>query len=493
MRPETQRLSKTRFTAGWQCHKQLWWRVHEPDALELAPDEALSALFAQGRRVGERARAHVPGGEWINLPYDALTERVAATAAAIERRAPAIYEASFWTDDVFASVDILERLPHGHCLIEVKAAASVKDEHLPDAALQTWAARRSGLDVRRVEIMHLNRACAYPDLSDLFIRADVTEAVEALLPQIAEAVESQKRMLAGPLPEVPIGAHCEQPRACPFMARCWPPLPPHHLGTLYRVQARKLAEWEAQGYATIHDLPRSVTLGAVAERQRRAVQSGTLIVERGLARALAPIRAPIAFLDFETLALPIPAWNGCHPFDQVPVQFSVHLEDHAGRRAHHEWMADGPGDPRPELAARLIAACQGAQTVIAYHANFERGCLEHLARAAPKHAEALRALAAALFDLLPVVRDHVYHPDFGGRFSLKDVVPALLPELAYADLEIASGEAASRALERLMFEGDLLGDDERAELRSHLLRYCERDTWVMVKLLEHLRQLAPGG
>src|SRR5438034_4633891 len=50
------RLSKSRFTSGLQCHKKLWWEVHEPDAPELQPDKVLQDLFDQGRLVGEAAR-----------------------------------------------------------------------------------------------------------------------------------------------------------------------------------------------------------------------------------------------------------------------------------------------------------------------------------------------------------------------------------------------------------------------------------------------------
>ena len=45
-------LSKSRFVAGWQCHKQLWLRVHEKDAPELQVDVVLQDRFDQGAEVG---------------------------------------------------------------------------------------------------------------------------------------------------------------------------------------------------------------------------------------------------------------------------------------------------------------------------------------------------------------------------------------------------------------------------------------------------------
>src|SRR5947207_3641677 len=79
---EPSRLSKSRYLAGLQCHKQLWWRVHEPEAPELSPTPGQQNLFAQGRDVGERARRHVPGGELIDLPFFQYDDKVAATRTA---------------------------------------------------------------------------------------------------------------------------------------------------------------------------------------------------------------------------------------------------------------------------------------------------------------------------------------------------------------------------------------------------------------------------
>ena len=103
------RLSKSRFTAGLQCHKLLWWRVHEPDAPELVVGAAQQAIFDQGTRVGEVARTYVPGGELVDLPHDAFAGRISMTLELLARQARAIYEASFFAGDIYAAVDILER------------------------------------------------------------------------------------------------------------------------------------------------------------------------------------------------------------------------------------------------------------------------------------------------------------------------------------------------------------------------------------------------
>ena len=482
-------LSKSRVMAGLQCHKRLWWTVHEPTAPELQPDEMAQAVMDRGIRVGQLARTYVPGGLVIDLPYDAYDERIRLTRQALEDGAPAVYEASFRADGVFVAVDILKRDTRGFRLIEVKSTTSVKDHHIPDVAVQAYVLRQNGLDLVGTEVMHLNRECAYPDLSNLFVQSDVTEEVRAIEDGVPRWVAQQIEMLQGPVPDVPIGPHCTTPDNCPFMARCWPTLPPHHVSTLYAMKRRAM-KLEAQGYRTIYDLPEDVALGRIANRQRRAVQEGRIIVEPTLARALEVFVPPIAFLDFETVGLAVPVWEGCHPYDAVPVQFSCHVQEADGRVTHHEWLAEGPDDPRPALAERLVRTCESARTVVAYNAGFERRCLEQMAEALPALAAPLQSIVARLVDLLPAVRNHVYHPDFGGSFGLKSVLPALVPDIRYDNLAIADGGTASVELERLLFSGKGLALEAKERLRNNLLRYCHQDTWGLVKLLERLGQLA---
>ena len=275
-------LSKSRTLKGLQCHKLLWWMVHEPAALGAPVGRPGSAMLDQGARVGERARTYVPGGVLIDLPYNAFAGRLAATEQALLQRSPAIYrEAAFRADNVFVSVDILKRWGSGHCLVEVKSTTGVKEHHLADVAIQTHVLRRNGVDVRRMEVMHLNRACTCPDLTNLFVRADVTEAVEALLAGVPRDIAAQTAMLAGGLPSVAIGGHCSVPYECPFVERCWPELPPHHVSTLYAMGSAP-SNSTRRAIVRSHDLPEGIVLGAIADRQRRAVQSGQLIVEPGL-------------------------------------------------------------------------------------------------------------------------------------------------------------------------------------------------------------------
>jgi hypothetical protein len=482
-------LSKTRYTSGLQCPKKLWWETHEPGAPELVVDDAKQALFTRGHRIGELARTYVPGGVLIDLPYYELALKVAATAKALADGAPVVYEACFFEDGVFVAVDILERRGEEFVFVEVKSTLGVKENHLPDVAIQVHVARRAGLAVSRAEVMHLNRDCTYPDLSNLFVREDVTERIGPALRSAPDVIASLAAALSGPLPEVVTGPNCESPYECPFLARCWPPLPENHVSTLYGIHTTKVARLVADGINTLHDLPLDFKASPRALRQIRSIRAGEVVVEEGLSGALAALEPPIAYLDFETVSPPVPAWPGCHPCEQIPVQFSCHVLGPGGL-THHEWLAEGPGDPREDLAREVIRACAGATTIVAFGAQFERGRIEALASFLPHLSADLLELSGRIRDLLPIVRDHVYHPAFGGSFSLKDVLPALVPGLGYEDLAIHDGSTASTALASLLLAEDSFGLEERRAIRRALLAYCERDTLAMVRLHERLDALA---
>src|SRR5438045_6945438 len=219
MTTKAARLSKSRFTSGLQCHKKLWWEVHEPEALELQPDKVLQDLFDQGRQVGEAARTRYPGGVLIDLPHHAGAERVAATQKALDADAPAIFEATFIADGTFVAIDVLEKQRDGYRLTEVKSSSSQKDEHIPDVAVQARVAAACGVKITAADVLHLNKEFRHPDSGDLFARTDVTGAVAAFLPQVPDEIARQREMLAGPLPHVPIGAQCFERGACPFIGR----------------------------------------------------------------------------------------------------------------------------------------------------------------------------------------------------------------------------------------------------------------------------------
>ena len=481
-------LSKSRFTYGLQCHKHLWWRCHDAKSPELIPSAQQRAGFARGHRVGEEACRHVPGG--VQIPFDGRQKKkaVEATRQAIADGAGVLYEAAFEYEAVFASIDILVREAESWVLVEVKSTTGVKSQHIPDAAVQTWITRSCGIPVHRVELMHLNRDCVFPDLSNLFTRTDISDKVEEFLPQVAGEVKAQKGMLDLPIPIIAAGPQCRSPYECPFLARCNDPLPSGHVSELHGVGRRRSTAYLEAGVERILDLdPGDVPAGGIWARQSEAARSGALVVDADLGKVVPPLDGVIGYLDFETTGPAVPVWEGCSPFDSIPAQFSLHTR-RDGALEHREWLAAGPADPRVGLAEKLVEAAADCEVVFAYNAPFEKRCIASVADTAPRYRTELLEIRDKVRDLHPLVRDYVYHPDFAGSFSLKSVLPVLVDELDYSDLRIADGQFASSEIESLLLRADELPDWRLDRMRSELRAYCERDTLGLVRLHEWLAE-----
>ena len=483
------RLSEARVAAGLQCHRRLWWTVHDPDAVELSSDVSGPRTAAHRAWVGPAARTLGPGGVRVAVDPGDGARAVEETQRLLVAGQPTIYAASLCADRVRVTIDILSRREDGWGVTAIRSALQIKAHHIHDVAVQAWVARAHGLDVHLIEVAHLNRAHRHPDVGPLWVPVDVTGPAEAFLLTLGDELAEQHAMLAEPLPHVEPGPHCTTPYACPFARRCWPRRPRHHIGELYRIGQTHVDRLRREGYVTIDELPDPAQEASVRARQVKAVKTHAVVVEAGLAGALDAIEGPVAYLDFEAIAPALPVLAGCGPYATLPVQFSVHRRDTDGSLLHTAWLAGALDELREPLARALLQACEGARTVVAWYASFERHCIWTLADALPSLAAPLRALAERLVDLLPIVRNHVYHREFRGTFTLKRVLPALVPELGYEDLAIRDGTTAALALERLLLRPEEQ-DEHEETTRQQLLAYCERDTLALVRLHEALEVLA---
>ncbi len=490
-RTDPVRLSKSRVVAGWKCPRYLWWKVHNLDAPELQPSVVDQGRMDQGSLVGRRATERFPDGVAIEFRPGRLEEMVKETRAALDAGAPAIHEASFHEDGVFVAVDILERLgprqaAEAFRLIEVKATNSVKDEHIPDAAVQLHVLRKAGLDVREVALMHLNRDYRHPGPEELFVLSDITARAEALQPEIPALLDSCRVTLAGGDPGAIIGPQCW--KGCPLLDTCWP-TEPDHIRNLNGVGLKTALKHMEAGVHSFGDLPPAARVSGKARRQLAAWRARKLLVEPTLKQDLQRFRGRLGFLDFETIMPAVPSWDGLGPYAQVPVQFSYHQRSPDVTITHTEWLAPDSEDPRERLSRALLEATRDADGVVVY-TGYEKRCINALKEAVPELAPALDRLVTRLLDLEKVVGRNVAHPDFRGKTSIKSVLTPLVPELTYDGMEVADGMTASVRLARLILEPEAFSDEARNAERRALLAYCELDTLAMVRLLERLEELA---
>jgi predicted RecB family nuclease len=198
------------------------------------------------------------------------------------------------------------------------------------------------------------------------------------------------------------------------------------------------------------------------------------------------LKYPLYFMDFETVNPAIPRFKGMRPYQQIPFQWSVHiLKEAGGEPEHHEFLATDANDPRREFITSLLPILGKSGSIVVYCQAFEERRLAELATWFPEFAERIKKIQSRLWDLLPVIRNNVYHPAFAGSYSLKYVLPALVPQLTYVGMQVADGQAAGITWESL--GRGCLDQSERKITRKALLDYCALDTEAMVRLVEQLR------
>ena len=486
MKTTTPFLSKSRFQTGRQCHKRMWLELHRRDLIEW--NDAALTRFDEGTRFGELARELLGGGRLIDAEHFQPQQAQAQTAAALSQSAtevPMLFEPAFEHDGVRIRADALQRLPQGERLIEVKSTTSVKDEYLWDCAIQTWVMRGAGRPVTEIFLGHIDNGFVLTregDYEGLLKKADITAEVESLLPEVAAIVDELKAVAAGPEPMIATGPHCCDPYNCPFLDYCRakePPAPDYPIEDLPRA-GKLIDELREAGHADLRDVPPALLYNQRHHRIAEAARSGEAFIAPQLREELFAIGYSRHYLDFETIGFAVPRWLGTRPFQQIPFQFSCHVEHADGRLEHRAFLDLSGTSPIAPFADALLAICGNNGPILVWNQGFETGRIRDLAALLPDRADALLALIERMIDLLPIYRAHYYHRDMHGSWSIKAVLPTIAPDLDYGELDIGDGGSAQVAWLRAV--SPQIDDAERETLRRNLLAYCERDTLAMVRL-----------
>ncbi|TLN16098.1 DUF2779 domain-containing protein [bacterium] len=407
----------------------------------------------------------------------------------------------FWqrtySDSPFeARVDALIYWPDSdqYDLYEIKSATGTDKKDIYDVAFQSLVLK-SQLDLRRCYVLHLNKEYIQfedTDLAQLFIAEDVTEKVFSLLPDIAEL---RRGALQAAGAADPLGLpHCLAPKECPCPAVCHPDLPEFSIFDIPRLGQKKKVELLEMGIRDAAMIPADFDLNAiqrlVVERARTRREH---IDRRALRDKLEGLQFPLWFLDYETCILAVPHYPGYRPQQQVVFQYSLHClsePDSSPQHAGHVALCEG--DPSLELLEHLMADLGGSGNVVVWNKTFEMTMNKEMARLHPEYEEFLADLNARVFDLAEVVNAGIYlHPGFKGSWSIKNVLPVMVPELSYLDLPIHKGDQASMAWWAITFGN--LEVAQRDILRVDLERYCALDTLAMVEIYRKLRVLPESG
>ena len=479
-------LSKSRLMSFRQCPRRLWLEKHRPDlAGEVSGQEA---AFATGHEVGEVARRlYDPAGDGVLIGYDeGLRAAMVGTREALAQASGApIFEATFERDGLLVRADVLERSAGGPRLVEVKSSTGVKPEHVVDCAIQSWVLDATPARPVSVALAHVDNSFVYRGdgrYDGLLVEQDLSAEVAPLREQVPAWVRSARRVLAGGEPAATVGTRCWTPYECPFQGHCWREVE-HSVADLPGI-GQRLDQLLAEGHYDLRMLPEDLLTTPDQRRVWRAVRRGTAELSLAARQELRAHGFPRFFLDFETISFAVPRWTGTRPYQQVPFQWSLHVETARGALVHHEFLDLSGAMPARAVAECLLEAAAGRGPVFMYTA-FEKMCLRTLAAFCPDLRDRLEALSARLVDLLPIAKRHYYHPAMRGSWSIKKLLPTIAPGLDYASVgAVQDGSAAQHAYAEAIAPDT--GADRREEIRRDLLAYCRQDTQALVAVARYL-------
>lgn len=486
-------FSKSKYTAFRGCPKCCWLDKYKREEKE--ENESVKSLYEKGHEVGDLAKGLFGKYEDMttykadgSLDLVAMAEK---TKDALARGVENICEAAFMFGGLYCAVDILHKEGGGYAIYEVKSSTMVKDYHYADAAYQAYVVSHCGVTLTGVHVVVLNKKYVRHgelNVSELFsvdggkdiskYIADESAKIEATL------AEAEKVMASKEEADISIGRQCGD--WCGYWRYCTRNLPKPNVFDLYNFRHK----WECydSGIVSFEDvLANRVPLNEIQGRQVDFALNdrGTHVNQTAIRAFLSSLTYPLCFLDFETMQIAVPQFDGTKPYEQIPFQYSLHIvEREDGEAEHREFLAESGIDPRRALAEKLCEEMPQNACTLAYHAGTERGIIEKLAEKFPDLSVRLLNIANGIVDLLPVFqKGYYYKREMGGSFSVKSVLPAVFPELDYHNLDgVQNGTEAMDIFPQIAS----MPPEEAQKVRKQLLEYCKRDTLAMVKLWQEL-------
>lgn len=483
-------ISKSSFIRGVKCPKALYLHFFQPEERD-ETSESQQNIFNIGHNVGYLAQQLFPGG--IDASRGEPGEVQAAlqyTRELIEQGQQVIYEAAFSDGETLCYLDILVKKGDLWYAYEVKASTHLKDYHIMDASFQYYVITRSGLPLAGIYLVHLNNQYIRRgelDVNQLFTFEDLGIIVPEKQAEVSQKlIQLQEMIEDGLMPEIAIGAQCHSPFACDFMGVCHQEKEYYVLSDVQGINGDKALSLHNKGITVFADIPGDFPFSekewqlAEAEMEKTEIRD-----EVALDNFKARLEYPLYFMDFETIMPAVPYYDENRPYQQIPFQYSLHVQEfQGGPIGHHEYLGTPPDDPRPGFISSLLEQLGNKGSIVVFNQTFEECRLKEIARDLPAFADLIDEVRDRLVDLMvPFRKRQLYHPAMKGSYSIKKVLPAFVPELSYYDLEISEGETACLTYNSLYEDSDPVSISTK---RDNLLQYCKMDTMAMVKLIEKM-------
>jgi CRISPR/Cas system-associated exonuclease Cas4 (RecB family) len=396
--------------------------------------------------------------------------------------------ASFVAAGYLAKTDILHKLENNlwH-LFEVKSGSKYKIKYVEDISFAVMVLAKAGVNVGKTTILHLSNDYRLGmEISSLFTKLDCSDKVELrvqefsnLFDKVLEDVNSEN------MPSPYLKRSCKN---CPVFDVCMGKDVKNHIFDIPRLSVPVMEELITLGADTIDKIPDNFELTRVQSIVKTCALTNTNYVSKSLKSELENIKQPFYYLDFESVTTIMPLYPDIAPHTQLLTQFSLDKTDAFGNITnHYEYIADQTRDCRHDIAEKLIESLSKEGSIITY-ANAEKIVISNLAEKFADLHNDLKKIIERIIDLELIIRKNYYDMNFHGRSSIKKVLPILIPEMSYTDLEIGEGGDASAAF-AFMAMG-IYDEKKIEETKKNLLKYCAKDTLAMVRMHQFLINIA---
>ena len=483
-------LSKSKYCLGIQCEKILWLDKNKSEVKE---DINNDAVFDNGTEVGILAQNLFGPHKVVTFNKD-LSKMIEDTTNYLKENTIVLCEASLSYNNNFCSVDILKKDNDKYEIYEVKSSTEIKDIYLDDASYQYYVLKSLGLDVSKVAIVYINSDYVRHgdlEINKLFKISDITDIVISKQEDIKNKIdELNKYMDNKEEVQKDIDSYCFYPYECPYFKYCSRHLPDNNIFNIKGMPIKSKFKYYHQGIYDYSDLLSE----NINEKYKQQIEFELNNLEphinkKNIKKILDALYNPIYFLDFETFQLAVPPYDNIRPYEQIPFQYSLHILDN-DKLEHKEFLSQDSVDPRRLLAESLVRDIPMNSCVVAYNMSFEKMIIKALANTFSDLCEHLMNIYDNMQDLMIPFKDRDYYlKEMKGSYSIKFVLPALFPDdpsLNYHNLNLVhKGDEASNAFLNL----GKLETQEKEKLRTALLKYCELDTYAMVKIYEKLKEV----
>lgn len=487
-------LTKTDFKHYLDCPESLWLLKIKPEVYPTGEFSLFAQkLVAEGYEVEGYAKQLFENS--VEIPEKTNVEY---TQNVLNNPGKVFFQASFDTPmGCYARVDALERLADNTWrLYEIKSSSSVKKDrkhrHLEDCCFQKFVLQENGLVVSRVSIIHLNKDYIKQGEiipANLLEISDVTNVIDNIYSGVVNQINAAITLMQKDSIDENICSCFYKTRSnhCDTFEYFNEKLSSGSVYEIKGIRENKLKLLLDQNNTNLLDVPSDFELNVGQRLQVQSyVQEEAIINQKSIKDQLEKLHFPLHFFDYETFKSAVPKLNGLNPHGQLPFQVSIHTLEEDGTLTHFEYLANELEMPSKMLEGMLnFSGITG--TFVSWYASFEIGRNHDMQTWLPEHSSYLDYINTHIFDL-----EKIFHSDyidwrFKGSSSIKKVLPVLVPDLSYAELDVQEGTAAMDVWERLVIKNEF--EDTSEEIRENLLEYCKLDTLAMVEIYKFLREL----